>query len=83
MGQPVDDLRRAGKLISSAGLRSTAEGLRLKLRGGRISMRDGPSGETRKLSGGDAMRNAGVHTDDRDFECRLQRLDGPGFGRQP
>ncbi len=63
--------------------RSTAEGLRLKLRGGRISMRDGPFSETREVIGGYAMLDAAMHADDRDFECTLRRLDGPGFGRQP
>jgi hypothetical protein len=97
MGQLVDELSRAGKLVSTAGLRPTAEGVRLRLCGGEISMRDGPFTETKEVIGGYAILEAAskeealeltrrfmkVHGRDWDFECELRQLDGPEFGCQP
>jgi hypothetical protein len=35
-------MTRKGQLISTAGLRPTAEGVRVRLRGGKLSTTDGP-----------------------------------------
>lgn len=97
MGQLIDELSRAGKLVGTAGLRPTAEGVRLRLRDGRISMRDGPFTETKEVIGGYAILEAAskeeaveltrrflkVHGDDWDVECELRQLDGPDFGCKP
>jgi hypothetical protein len=93
MGLLIDELTRAGKLVSTAGLRPTREGARVRLRkGGRLSVVDGPFAETKEVIGGfaileaDSMQEAleltrrflHVHGDDWDLECEVRPFDGPG-----
>lgn len=94
MGKLIEDLTRTGALISTAGLRPTAEGVRVRLRGGKLSTTDGPFTEAKEVIGGyavleaDSMREAveltkrflRVHGDDWDIECEIRQLDGPELG---
>ena len=95
MGKLMEEMTREGTLISTAGLRPTAEGVRIRLRGGRLSTTDGPFAETKEVIGGFAILEASsmpeaieltkrflrVHGDEWDIECELRPLDGPEFGR--
>ncbi|MBV8036745.1 YciI family protein [Roseateles sp.] len=98
MGQLIEELTRNGQLVSTAGLRPTAEGARVRLqRGGQLSVVDGPFTETKEVIAGYAILEAAslaeaieltrrflrVHGDDWDIECEVRPLDGPEFGRQP
>jgi len=98
MGRLIEELTRAGQLVSTAGLRPSAEGVRLRLhRGGKISMVDGPFTETKEVIGGYAMLEAPskaeaveltrrfleVHGVDWNVECEVRQLDGPEFGCKP
>jgi hypothetical protein len=58
MGKLMEEMTREGTLISTAGLRPTAEGARVRLRGGRLSTTDGPFTETREVIGGYAIVEA-------------------------
>jgi hypothetical protein len=92
MGKLIDELTREGVLISTAGLRPTAEGVRVRLRGGKMSVVDGPFAETKEVIGGFAILQAasmkdaievtkrflGVHGDEWDLECEVRQLEGPG-----
>lgn len=95
MGQLIEELTRSGQLVSTAGLRPTAEGVRVRLhRGGKLSVSDGPFTETKEVIGGYAILEAKskdealeltrrflrVHGDDWDLECEVRQLDGPEFG---
>jgi hypothetical protein len=94
MGKLVDEMTRAGQLISTAGLRPTSEGVRVRLRRGKVSMIDGPFTETKEVIGGYAIVEANskeeaieltqrflqVHGDEWDIECEVRALDGPEFG---
>ncbi len=94
MGKLMDEMIKAGKLISTAGLRPTAEGFRMRLRGGKVSRTDGPFTETKEVIGGYAIVEAEskeeaveltrrfllVHGDGWDLECEVRQLDGPEFG---
>jgi hypothetical protein len=96
MGKLIEEMTRAGKLVSTAGLRPTREGVRLRLRRGEISMVDGPFTETKEVIGGYAIVEASskeeaieltrrflkVHGDEWDIECELRQLDGPEFGSE-
>jgi hypothetical protein len=55
MGKLIEEMTREGTLITTAGLRPTAEGVRVRLRGGKLSTTDGPSRKPRKSSA--AMRS--------------------------
>src|SRR3954470_14942023 len=95
-GQADREMTRNGALISTAGLRPTAEGVRVRLRGGKLSTTDGPFIETKEVIGGYAVFEAKskaeaieltkrflrVHGDGWDLECEVRQLDGPEFGCQ-
>jgi hypothetical protein len=96
MGKLIGELTRAGRLISTAGLRPTSEGVRVRLRGGKLSMVDGPFTETKEVIGGYAILEAKsqeeaieltqrflkVHGDEWDIECEVRQLDGPDFASE-
>jgi len=95
MGKLIEEMTRNGRLISTAGLRPTAEGVRVRLRRGRLSRVDGPFTETKEVIGGYAVLEAKskeeaielterflkIHGEDWDIECEVRQLDGPEFGR--
>ena len=94
MGKLIEEMTRKGQLISTAGLRPTAEGVRVRLRGGRLSSTDGPFAETKEVIGGYAILEAKsmqealeltkrflrIHGDEWDIECEVRQLDGPELG---
>ncbi|MBI5719256.1 MAG: transcriptional regulator [Burkholderiales bacterium] len=98
MGKLIEELTGTGQLVSTAGLRPTAEGVRVRLhRGGKLSVVDGPFSETKEVIGGYAILEAQsraeaveltrrflkVHGTDWDVECEVRQLDGPEFGGKP
>lgn len=80
-----------GVLISTAGLRPSADGMRIRLHGGKLSAVDGPFTETKEVIGGFAILEARsrqhalelvqrflrIHGAEWDIECELRQLDGP------
>jgi hypothetical protein len=96
VGKLIEEMVREGTLISTAGLRPTAEGARVRLRGGKLSTTDGPFTEAREVIGGYALFEAKsmkeaieltkrflrVHGDEWDIECEVRPLDGLEFGAQ-
>src|SRR5262245_66577388 len=58
MGKLIEEMTREGSLISTAGLRPTAEGARVRLRGGKLSTVDGPFTESKGVVGGYAVLEA-------------------------
>lgn len=95
MGKLIEELTRSGQLVSTAGLRPTAEGVRVRLqRGGKLSMTDGPFTEAKEVIGGYAILEAAskaeaveltrrflkVHGTDWNIECEVRQIDGPEFG---
>jgi len=91
MGQLIDEMTRQGVLVSTAGLRPSAEGVRIHLRGGKLSAVDGPFTESKEVIGGFAILEAKsrqealelvqrflrIHGEEWDIECELRQLDGP------
>jgi len=89
MGKLIEEMTRNGALISTAGLRPTAEGVRIRLRGGKLSTTDGPFTETKEVIGGYFMLKAGsteeaagwierflqAHGDQWEVECEVRPLD--------
>ena len=96
MEKLIQELTRDGRLVSTAGLRPTAEGARVRLRHGRLSITDGPFTESKEVIGGYAILEAAslkeaveltqrflkIHGNDWDIECEVRQLDGPEFGCQ-
>jgi hypothetical protein len=89
MGKLIDELTRTGALVSTAGLRPTAEGVRVRLRKGKLSTTDGPFTETKEVIGGYAVLEAKsmqdaieltkrflqVHGDEWDIECEVRQIE--------
>ena len=96
MGKLIEEMTRAGQLISTAGLRPTSEGVRMRLRRGKLTTTDGPFTETKEVIGGYAILEAKskeeaieltqrflkIHGDEWDIECEVRQLDGPEFGSE-
>ena len=95
MGKLIEEWTKAGVLISTAGLRPTAEGVRVRLRrGGKVTTVDGPFTESKEVIGGYAVLEAAskqeaveltkhflkLHGTEWDIECEVRPLDGPEFG---
>ena len=94
MGKLIEEMTREGTLVSTAGLRPTAEGKRVRLRNGKLTTTDGPFTEAKEVIGGyavieaDSMKQAieltqrflRVHGNDWDLECEVRPLDGPECG---
>jgi len=94
MGKLMDEMTRAGTLVSTAGLRPTKEGVRVRSRHGKLSVTAGPFTETKEVIGGYAIFEAKsreeavevtkrfleVHGDEWNLECEVRPLDGPEFG---
>src|SRR6266849_1650161 len=97
MGKLIDELTRAGGLISTAGLLPTSEGVRVRLRRGKLSAVDGPFTETKEVIGGYAILEAKskaeaielterflkIHGNEWDIECEVRQLDGPELCERP
>jgi hypothetical protein len=89
MGKLIEEMTRAGTLITTAGLRPTSEGVRVRLRNGKVSTTDGPFTETKEVIGGYAVLEAKsmqeaieltkrflrVHGDEWDIECEVRQMD--------
>lgn len=95
MGVLMTEMKRAGKLLDTAGLAPTTDGKRVRLRGGRISIVDGPFTETKEVVGGYAMLDADsveeaveltirfveLHVADGwEIDCEVRQLHEPDFG---
>lgn len=94
MGKLMDEMTRAGQLVSTAGLTPTREGKRMRSNRGRITVTDGPFTETKEVIGGYAILEAkdmaeamaltrrflDVHGDEWDLTCEVRPLAGPEFG---
>jgi hypothetical protein len=94
MGKLMEEMTRDGSLVTTAGLRPTAEGVRVRSRRGKLSTIDGPFTETKEVIGGYAILEAksmkeaiklterflAIHGSDWDIECEVRPLDGPEFG---
>ena len=92
MGKLVEEMTRSGVLVSTAGLRPTAEGFRIRLSGGKMRVTDGPFTEAKEVIGGYAILEAKskaeaieltkrflqVHGDEWELECEVRALDGNG-----
>jgi hypothetical protein len=92
MGTLMEEMTRTGKLVSTGGLRPTAEGFRVRQRHGKQSITEGPFAETKEVIGGYAIIEAKdraeaveltkrfleVHGDEWDVECEVRQMEMAG-----
>ena len=93
MGKLIEEMTHDGSLVTTAGLRPTAEGVRVRQLHGKQSVTDGPFTETKEVIGGYAILEAKsmqeaveltkrflrVHGDEWDVECEIRQMDSPEF----
>jgi len=93
MGKLIEEMKRDGSLIRTAGLRPTKEGVRVRSNRGKLSTTEGPFTETKEVIGGYAILEArsmkeaialterflAVHGDEWNLECEVRPLDGEEF----
>ena len=94
MGKLLEEMTANGSLVSTVGLRPTAEGVRVRSNRGKLSVTDGPFTETKEVIGGYAILEApsmkealeitrrflAIHGEEWNLECEVRALDGPEFG---
>src|SRR3954467_8382529 len=76
MGKLIDEMTRAGHLVTTAGLRPTSEGVRVRLRRGKLSRFDGPFTETKEVIGGYAILEAESKAQAIDLTERFLKVHG-------
>jgi len=77
MGKLMEQATREGWLVSTEGLRPTAEGRRVRQRHGVISTTDGPFTETKEVIGGFAIVEAKSLDEAIEYTKRFLRVHGP------
>ena len=96
MGKLIEEMTREGTLVSTAGLRPTAEGARVRSRHGKLSVTEGPFTETKEVIGGFAILEAKsmeealeltrrflrIHGTEWDIECEARQMEGPDCGAE-
>ncbi len=89
MGTLIEEMRAAGVLLDTAGLRPTTEGKRIRLSHGKQRVLDGPFTESKEVIGGYALMQADsmdeamkwtsrfldVHGDEWEIECEVRQID--------
>jgi hypothetical protein len=77
MGKLMEEATREGWLVSTAGLKPTAEGKRVRQRNGKLSVTDGPFTETKEVIGGYAVLEAKSMEHAIELTKRFLRVHGP------
>ncbi|WP_245156340.1 YciI family protein [Agrilutibacter solisilvae] len=89
MGRLIEEMKQAGVLLDTAGLRPTAESVRVRLSAGQTRVIDGPFAETKEVVGGFAILEAAsreeaialthrflrVHGDEWEIECEVRQME--------
>lgn len=94
MGAFMEEVQKAGVLVSSEGLKPSAAGKRIKLDGGKVSIIDGPFTESKELVASYALfevdsMEVAVHWTTRFLEvigqgeCELRPISGPEDFQMP
>ena len=77
MGKLIEEATREGWLVSTAGLKPTAEGKRVRQRYGKLTTTDGPFTETKEVVGGYAILEAASMAEAIELTKRFLRVHGP------
>jgi hypothetical protein len=78
VGQLIEELAKAGILIATDGLQSSAKGARVRIDKGKFTVTDGPFAETKELIGGYAILNAKSKEEAIELTKRFLFLMGEG-----
>lgn len=79
MGRLLEEMKAAGVLVETAGLKPTSEGTRLTWSRGKLSTTDGPFTETKEVVGGYAILAGKDKADVLGWTKRFLELHGDEF----
>ena len=78
MGAYMEEMVKAGILLSGDGLQPSSKGARMKISGGKRTVTDGPFAETKELVAGFCMIQVKSRQEALDWVKRWPELDGDG-----
>ena len=78
MGKLIDEMTKAGVLLSTEGCQPSSKGARVRLSGGRIAVTDGPFTEAKELIGGFAIIQAKSKAEAIEWTKRFLEVAGDG-----
>jgi len=78
MGRLIDEMTRAGVLITTGGLLPSSKGVRVSKTGNTITVTDGPFAETKELIAGFAIVEAGSNEEAIELAKRFLAVVGEG-----
>ncbi len=78
MGKLIDEMTKAGVLLSTEGCQPSSKGARVERAGDRISVTDGPFAEAKEIVGGFAIVKAGSRQEAIDWAKRFLKVAGDG-----
>ena len=80
MGQLIDEMTKAGKLILTGGLLPSSQGIRVTSSGGKITFTDGPFTEAKEIVAGFAIFELASNEEAKDISRRFWEINGDGEG---
>mgnify|MGYP001549105952 CR=1 FL=1 len=78
MGNYIEEMTRAGVMLSGDGLKPSREGARVKFHGGKPNVIDGPFAETKELVAGFSMIQCASKAEAIEWVKKWPQIDGDG-----
>ncbi|HEX9077797.1 MAG TPA: YciI family protein [Anaerolineae bacterium] len=78
MGKFVEEVRKAGVLVSTDGLTPTSQGKRVRLAGGKVTVIDGPFTESKELVSAYALYQVKTMAEAIEWTTRFLKVLGQG-----
>jgi len=78
MGNYIEEMTRAGVMLSGNGLKPSREGARVKFHGGKPNVIDGPFAETKELVAGFSMIQCASKAEAIEWVKKWPQIDGDG-----
>jgi hypothetical protein len=78
MGKFVEEITKAGVLLSTAGLQPSAKGARVRLSGGKVAVTDGPFTESKELIASYALLEVKSRAEAVEWTTRFLKVLGEG-----
>jgi hypothetical protein len=78
VGQLIEDMAKAGVLIATDGLKSSAHGARVRIDDGKFTVTDGPFAETKELIAGYAILEAASRAEAIELSKSFLQVMGEG-----
>jgi hypothetical protein len=78
MGKLIEDMTKAGTLLSTEGCQPSAKGARVRLSNGQLTVTDGPFSEAKEIIGGFAIIQAKSKAEAIELTKRFLKVAGDG-----